>query len=178
MRAYRFRLERVRQMRRAQESIARMELAAANQRLRSSIESRDKLSSKYADMPRGAGIQDYGEYVRERQQLEFAERAVALANQDVGMAASNVATSQLHWIDTRRQVAVLDRLDERRRSEYRIELDRQEVKEIDDIVAARYASNGHGYVMARRMSQVGDAQMVDSRAEFGQLGFDWTGEAL
>ncbi len=155
MKAYRFRLERVREMRRAQESMARMALATANQLLSKNIELRDRLLTKYAEMPKRGGIQDYGDYVRERQQLEFAERAVALANNEVGIAASNVATSQIRWIDARRQVAVLDRLDERRRSEYRIELDRQDVKEIDDIVAARYASNGHGYIMAQQMAEVG-----------------------
>ena len=156
MKAYRFRLERVRQMRRAQESVARTELAAANHMLRKSIESRDRLSVEYAEMPKGTGMQDYGDYVRERHQLELAERAVALADQEVGIAASNVATSQFHWIDAKRRVAVLDRLDERRRSEYRLELDRHDIKEIDDIVAARYVSNGHGYIMAQRMAEVGD----------------------
>jgi flagellar export protein FliJ len=150
-------------MRRAQESMARMALATANQLLSKNIELRDRLLTKYAEMPKRGGIQDYGDYVRERQQLEFAERAVALANNEVGIAASNVATSQIRWIDARRQVAVLDRLDERRRSEYRIELDRQDVKEIDDIVAARYASNGHGYIMAQQMAEVGaDSGGADS----------------
>ena len=170
MKAYRFRLERVREMRRAQESMARMALATANQLLSKNIELRDRLLAKYVEMPKGGGMQDYGDYIRERQQLELAERAVALANNEVGIAASNVATSQIRWIDAKRQVAVLDRLDERRRSEYRIELDRQDVKEIDDIVAARYASNGHGYIMAQRMVEVG--------ADSGRVYSGGTGEVI
>ena len=160
MKAYRFRLERVRQMRKAQETIARMELATANQALRDSIVSRDHLSEKYAAMPRGTGMQAYEDYSRERYELELVERAFALAGQAVGTAAGNVATCQIRWVDTRRQVAVLDRLDQRRRSEHALEQNRLEVKEIDDIVAARYASNGHGYVLAQRFLPVGEEQKV------------------
>ncbi|MHB8263622.1 MAG: flagellar export protein FliJ [Acidimicrobiales bacterium] len=156
MRAYSFRLERVRQMRRVQEGAARMELAVANRLLREVIELRDKRAEAYAASPRSTGVQAYEAYARERFDMELAARALASAEQSAGVAAGAVTACQIAWIEAKRRVSMLDRLDERQKALYGLETNRQEVKEIDDIVAARYASNGHGYVMAESVSQVGE----------------------
>ncbi|MCL4434248.1 MAG: flagellar FliJ family protein [Actinobacteria bacterium] len=156
MKSYSFRLERVRQMRRVQEGTARMELAVANRHLREAIELRDKRAADYAMMPATMGVQDYEVYARERGNAELAAMALASAQQSAGVAAGAVASCQIAWVEAKRRVSMLDRLDDRQKALYRLEENRQEVKEIDDIVAARYASNGYGYVVAESVQQVGE----------------------
>ncbi len=148
MKTYRFRLERIRALRRAEEVVARNALGVANRRLGQAIAERDQRRERYVSLPRFTGVMERDSFMRNQGELNLAAASLAAGEQAVATAVSESAARQLDWVFARRKVKALDRMDKRAKEAYLVELGRLEVKEVDDIVSACYAVEGLGYVTA------------------------------
>ncbi len=140
MKRYRFSLESALRARRAQEDVARQRLAEANHRVqrawaahRAAVEAYRAVS---VSVPAGPADHDTflaGRY-HEMRMAEAAERAHRAAVE----AEVEAATLYAAWVEAGKQVASLERLDERRRSEWDAEALREEAAAVDDVVASRW----------------------------------------
>lgn len=153
MRRYQFRLEAVLRLRRAEEGQARDALAAANAELRGALVARDAVAGRYAALPRPLGAMTAESLRREHADASLAAASLAAAQQIVSAAAARAAATQLAWSAAAQRVAVLERLDERRRAEHADEWRRHEATELDDLVTSRYVSG----------AIVGDRPLLGSR---------------
>jgi flagellar export protein FliJ len=133
---YRFPLETVRRVRRAEEEAARARLLFANASLVSAIAARDLADAHYRAT--SSAVADLASLLEERCRADLAAAALERAKRAVSLAASEAALAHVAWASAAKRVATLDRLDERRRAEHLAEEGRQEVAMVDDIVAARY----------------------------------------
>lgn len=140
MRRYRFRLESVLRLRRAEESRARDVLAAANAELRQALRARDAEARRYAALPRSLGEMTLEQYLGEAAAAALAAATLAQARRVVSVAAARVAEAQLAWSSAAQRLAVLERLDERRRVEHAVEAQREEAAALDDLVTSRYVA--------------------------------------
>ena len=134
---YIFPLATVLRVRRAEERVARARLVAANASLVSAIEERDLAEARYRSA--GSLVVDLASLLAERCQAELAARTLERARRDVSRAAGEAALAHVGWTEAAKRVAMLERLDERRRAEHLVEEGRKEVAMVDDVVAARYA---------------------------------------
>lgn len=140
MRRYRFRLESVLRLRRAEEGQARDALAAANAELRAALGARDAEARRYAGLPRPLGTMTPEVLRSEHATTTLAAATLAGAQQAVSAAAARTAEAQLAWSAAAQRVSVLERLDERRRLEHAEDLRHEEITELDDLVTSRYVS--------------------------------------
>lgn len=138
MKRYAFRLEVVLRARRAQEEVARQELARANHRLRRAQERADAERDRYAAMGPVTGTVDM---VQDRQDRVWRTLAAATlvhaerTREDVAVAA---AVHQAAWREAAQRVAALERLDDRRRAEHAVAVGRAEAAEVDDLITSRF----------------------------------------
>jgi len=139
---YRFRLESVLRARRAQEDLARQELAQANLRLRGAMEAHRRESDRYCRLSTTVGVLQGTDFRRERAQAELAAATVEAARIAMDAAAAEAAARYTDWTEAARLVAALERLDDRRRAEHRAEELRAEVALADDLTGARFAGEG------------------------------------
>jgi flagellar export protein FliJ len=134
---YAFALATVLRVRRAQERAAQARLLVANASLVSAIEARDLAEARYRST--GSLVVDRASLLAERCQAELAAATVERARREVSRAGGEAALAHVGWTEAAKRVAMLERLDERRRAEHLVEEGRREVAMVDDIVAARYA---------------------------------------
>ncbi len=141
MKKYRFSLDSVLRARRAQEEAARQSLAEANHRLRRSRARHEAALDAYrivASSPsRGPGDRDLFLDDRSRE-LRLAE-AVEQAATIVAECEVQTAACYSAWVLAGQRVASLERLDERRRSEWQYAQATAEASLIDDIVNSRWS---------------------------------------
>jgi flagellar FliJ protein len=138
MKRYHFRLATVLRLRHMEEEQAREALAAANRRLTDLVRARDLEIARYEAL-RGRELATTFDGLRtEQQQAELAAAVVASARRAVGLAATDAALAQIAWTSARRRVRVLERLDDKRRSEHAEAELHAEVAEMDDLVTARF----------------------------------------
>lgn len=135
---YAFALATVLRVRRAQERAAQARLLAANASLVSAIEARDLAEARYRST--GSLVVDRASLLAERCQAGLAAATVERARREVSRAAGEAALAHVGWTEAAKRVAMLERLDARRRAEHLVEEGRREVAMVDDIVAARYAT--------------------------------------
>lgn len=141
MSRYRFRLETVLRVRRAEESDAKAALLLANARLRQALEVRDAAQRHYRDVIEAQdGTRTVEQLVRDRWEAGLCAEALAVAQRGAMRAAGEAALAQVDWSQAARRVAVLERLDERRRAEHAEEERRAEQGVVDDLVTARFAT--------------------------------------
>lgn len=138
MRRYRFRLESVLRLRQAQEAQARDVLAAANAELRAALAARDAEARRYAGLPRPLGAMTADLLRQEHAAAALVAATLVHAQQVVSAAAARAAEAQVAWSAAAQRVAVLERLDERRRLEHADEARGREIAEIDDLVTSRF----------------------------------------
>jgi len=136
---YRFRLENVLRVRRAEEELARQELARANGRLRAAMEAHRIEAQRYADLRSTTGVLEPADFRRERAYAELAAATVDAARQVLDAAAAEAAARYVAWTESARLVAALERLDDRKRAEHRADAARAEVAEADDMTSARFS---------------------------------------
>ncbi len=141
MNRYRFRLESVLRVRRAEEELARQELARANARLRAAMEIHRVEAQRYGELRTLSGELDSVAFMSERAYAELAAATVEAARQVMDAAAAEAAARYVSWTEAARLVAALERLDDRRRAEHRIEEQRAEVAESDDMTSARFVED-------------------------------------
>jgi flagellar export protein FliJ len=141
---YRFSLESVLNVRRTQEEAARQHLAAANLNLWQSRAALITETERYQARTEASGPCDLDSFRASRLGAEHAAGRVAAAHRRVESAGLAATTRRAEWSDAARQVAALERLDERRQSEWHTEFRRQEDVEVNDMVTARWSNRAVG----------------------------------
>jgi len=139
MRRFHFRLAQVLHVRRVQEDQARYALMAANGAATLAARRVEERLDDYARRSLPIGPQSYADFERAVFLLDSAAGAVGTARAAYAEALDVVATKRGEWTETRRRVAALERLEERRRAEHEIEVRRAEDRLVDDLVVCRYA---------------------------------------
>lgn len=145
MSRYRFRLETVLRVRRAEEADAKAALLQANARLRAALEARERAQQHYRDVVDhhdGHGTRE--QLRRERWEASVAADVLAAAQREAIRGAGEAALAQVDWAQAARRVAVLERLDLRRRAEHAAEEQRREASAVDDLVTARFVAEPPG----------------------------------
>ncbi|HET6810691.1 MAG TPA: flagellar export protein FliJ [Acidimicrobiales bacterium] len=142
MKRYRFRLETVLRVRRLEEETARLELLTANTRLADACARRDAAAAHYRQIPIELGSCSTEELRRTRQRAELAAATLGARQATVDEAARHAEAAREAWMAAVGRVKVLERLDERRREEHRLELERDETRFLDD-VGARLREEAH-----------------------------------
>jgi flagellar export protein FliJ len=140
MKRYHFRLEQVLRVRRTQEELERAALLAANQEFRVRT-GREAVALERHGLRLVAGAttpEPTAALLRRRFLEESSARSVTLARAAVHEAGLNAAARRQAWAEAARRVAILERLDERRRAEHAAEAARQEALEVDDLVVSRF----------------------------------------
>ena len=138
MKRFQFRLGQVLRVRRLQEDQARANLLVANKAARRAEQVVDERLAEYATRAIPAGPQSYDAFERALFLLDSAAAGVTLARAAHREALDFVEERRNEWLDARRRVAALERLEERRRVEHDIEVRRDEDRFVDDLVVARH----------------------------------------
>jgi flagellar FliJ protein len=138
MKKYAFRLETVRRVRRTQEDIAKANLARANNEVASAIAAVETRIAQYEDKSVQIGSVPVQAFMKHRYFNELAGQSVTAARASLEAARTEADAAKNAWSESAKQVKALDRLDERRREEYAIELSRQIDREVDDVVTGRF----------------------------------------
>lgn len=146
MKKYGFRLESVRRVRRLQEDMAKAALAGANGEVKSAIAAVEARVAGYETRVSNFSAATVGvdAFMRSRWLDGLAGDALVIARQDQAAAEQRAAERREEWSAKAREVKALDRLDERRREEYRIEYERDLDAQTDDIVTGRFGRTGNG----------------------------------
>jgi flagellar export protein FliJ len=149
MKKYAFRLETVRRVRRAQESVAKADLARANNEVTAAITAVENriaaYEAKLADQPAsgasptGATIVRVDAFMKRRYFNELSANAVVAARSSLNAAQLEAEIARNAWSEKAKQVKALDRLDERRREEHVLAYNREVDAEVDDIVTGRFS---------------------------------------
>lgn len=137
MKRYKFRLEAVRRVRRTQEEMAKAVLAQANTEVREAeavVEARMADYQRSLDNPAGSTAQSL---MAARHMASLSWQSVLAARAQVEVAQAKADECKASYMEAAQRVKALDRLDERRREEYRIEYDREVQADMDDL------SSGH-----------------------------------
>jgi flagellar biosynthesis chaperone FliJ len=136
MKRYHFALEAVLRVRRAQEEAAGFALAHANQRRQRAIDAHRAAQGRCDALVLHRGAQDHGAFAVERDTSERRAEAVTLASAAVAAATVEAEARLDDWSEAAKLVAAIERLDERRRQEWRLEEQRAEVKAVDESAIA------------------------------------------
>lgn len=137
MTRYRFRLEQVLRVRRVQSDLAAAELAGAQRAEATAVAAEVARIQAVAERARPAGSYPADALLTDRAVWD-AELA-SLNRLAAARVAAGLATAECRegWLVASRRVKALELLDERRREEHRVEVDRVEARRIDDLVASR-----------------------------------------
>lgn len=140
MKQYRFRLATVLRVRRAEEETAKLDLRAANVALREAVAERDRAKQRYeAAAASSAAVGSVEELHAHRLEAGLLAEQVAAAERLAMERTGTAVLAQARWSKAAKRVAVLERLDARRREEHAAEERQAEVALVDDLVSARYA---------------------------------------
>jgi len=137
---YRFRLATVLRVRQAEEDQASDTLRRANERVRELLAARDREAARYRSLPVADGSMTLPELRQEQAAASLVAEALTAADQAAMAAASDAVQAQVAWSTAVRRVTVLERLDSRRRAEHDAEVRQADVKEVDDLVTARFGA--------------------------------------
>jgi flagellar export protein FliJ len=149
MKKYAFRLETVRRVRRAQEAVAKADLARANNEVSSAIAAVEARVAAYeaklaeipapTNSPRGGTIVRVDAFMKRRYFNELAGNAVVAARSSLNAAQLEADIARGQWSEKAKNVKALDRLDERRREEHVLAYNREVDTEVDDLVTGRFS---------------------------------------
>jgi flagellar protein FliJ len=142
MKKFRFRLDQVLHVRRVQEDRARAELLTANRDAHLASVRVDERLHDYAGRGLPLGPQSFAAFERAVFLLDAGAAGVEVARATHRDAQSVVEERRIDWTAARRKVAALERLEERRRAEHAVEVQRAEDTLVDDLVVARFARGG------------------------------------
>jgi flagellar biosynthesis chaperone FliJ len=141
MKAYHFALEAVLRVRRAQEEAAGFALAHANQERQRAVEAHRGALARCDELVMNREPQDHNSFNRERDLAERRAAAVSAAVAACDYASAVAAARLADWSAAAKLVAAVERLDERRREEWRIELQRAEMAAIDESALAGWLAD-------------------------------------
>jgi flagellar export protein FliJ len=136
---FRFRLEQVLRVRRLQEDRARAALLAANRDAHEAAVRVEAALAEYQTRSFPGGVQTYEAFERALFLLDTAASSVELERRAYREALVVVDERRNEWMDARRRVHALERLEERRRAEHELDNRRAEDRLVDDLVVARHA---------------------------------------
>jgi len=136
--AYRFRLAAVLRLRRAEYDQAELALARANRRLRELILLRNAEASRGAELGAASGTQTMAEFLAQRTSSSLAASHLLQIDAQVNVAAAEAALARLSWSGAHQRVTALERLESRRRDEWRTEQNRLETNELDELATAAF----------------------------------------
>lgn len=141
MKRYRFTLESALRARRAQEDLARQRLAEANHRVQRAWAVHRAAVAAYREAVQSgsAGAVDSGRFALLRAGEVQRAEAIEAARRAAMEAEVEASTLYSAWVEAGKQVASLERLDERRRAEWEVDARRDEAVAVDDVVAARWS---------------------------------------
>ena len=144
MKRYRFRLDSVLRVRRLQEDVARGALARADVHVVETqaalVVARDWLTELDHRPVPGQPVA----WEARRTLVLRAADEIDARRADVDVAAAARQERQGELRDARRRVRALERLDERRREEHRLEAARQDERVVDDLVTSRFRVSDAG----------------------------------
>lgn len=141
MKRYAFRLETVLRARRAQQDLARQELARANQALRRAMATVHAEQERYQAMESVTGVVDVVQDAQDRVWRTLAADSLHQAERSREDLAVTAAVHQAAWREAAQRVAALERLDGRRRAEHDVLVSRAEAAEVDDLVTSKFERN-------------------------------------
>lgn len=137
MRKYAFPLATALRVRRIEEDRAKLALADALRQVAEADRVLEATLDHYQELDDpGHVLAERFLAVRARQALAASSVIQAGATRLVALETESLRRERLRTART--DVAALERLDERRREEHRIEADREETRMVDDIVTGRY----------------------------------------
>jgi hypothetical protein len=121
-----------------EETCARATLARANGSLHEASERRDLAWRCYARSAVGDAIPStMAELCCERSRAALLADVARCEEEAVAAASGEVSAARHAWSDAARSVALLERLEARRRQDHAAEANRQEAARSDDLVTAR-----------------------------------------
>jgi len=141
MKRYHFALEAVLRVRRAQEEAAGFALAHANQQRQRALDAHRTASARCDALVLARGPQDHESFARERDTTERRTAAVKAALAAVAAATDEAVARLAEWSEAAKLVAAVERLDERRRQEWRFEEQRAEMAAIDESAIAGWLAD-------------------------------------
>ncbi len=136
MKRYHFALEAVLRVRRAQEEAAAFALAHANQRRQRALVVHRAALARRDALVLHQGEQDHAAFRQERDVSERCAAAVTAARAAFNATSDEAAARLADWTAAAKLVSAVERLDERRREEWRLEEQRAEMRAIDESALA------------------------------------------
>lgn len=140
MKRYTFRMEKVLRVRRLQEDAARAGVVGARASEQQAEAALSVSHDHYRSLSPAAGATPAASFLGLRDQASYRATAVRVAEGRRDDAAAATAQAITVWQGSHRRVEALERLDERRRDDYAIEVRRAEDATVDEIVVARVRS--------------------------------------
>jgi flagellar export protein FliJ len=143
---YAFRLETVRRVRRTQEDQAKAELLRANNAVTSANREVSDKSDAYESSMEGASqrsVASLDAFMARRYFTELSNLALVAAKASLAAAQIEADAAKSLWSDKAKEVKALDRLDERSREAYMIEMQRLETAEADDMTNGRWVRDSN-----------------------------------
>jgi flagellar biosynthesis chaperone FliJ len=141
MKRYHFALDAVLRVRRAQEEAAGFALAHANQQRQRAEEAHRAALARCDELVMYRQPQDHDSFNRERDVTERRAAAVTAAVAACDFASAVAAARLADWSEAAKLVAAVERLDERRREEWRLEMQRAEMAAIDESALAGWRAD-------------------------------------
>lgn len=137
MKRYRFRLEQVRNVRRAQEDLSLAAMRHAEREAAQAAEAAEARRARYERESAPLAQAVAGSFVADHERLARAAAAVEAAARSLAEARAAADDRRADWSEAARRVAALDRLDDRKRGEHGADFLRDLDRQVDDIVVAR-----------------------------------------
>lgn len=137
MKRYSFRMEQVLRVRRLQEDVARAGVAIARSAERDAEIVLASSNEYYMSLETPAEAADATSFLGQRDRGALRATGVRLAEGQLSTATEATAAAIEDWHATHQRVEALERLDDRRREEYDVELRRYEDATVDEIVVSR-----------------------------------------
>lgn len=143
MKKYEFRLASVLRVRRIQEEQAKAAVLLANSKValaKTVVQARKDHYSNYLarQAQQRSLLSSVGEYKAYRNMGKLAAEGIAFSEIQLHEAEEVADVRRTEWAERKQRVQMLERLDDRRREEYRLDLEREMAKEVDDIVVSRF----------------------------------------
>jgi len=138
MRRYRFRLEQVMRLRRAQEELQRSRVLLANQEKAKAELRLAAREREYGGLGRSSGPIPLSLFQGEELSFKLAASAVKEARHQLEVATEASQSEIDAWLAAKRAVMVLEHLDERRRVEHFLEEERREAVAMDEMATSRW----------------------------------------
>ncbi len=139
MNRYRFRLEQVLRVRRIEEEHARGDVLLARGDVARAEQVLEARREGYRSFRPRTGPVSAAEAVADRTSHRLKAEAVASSAERVAAAEEVLAERVVQWQGRAQRVQALERLDERRRHDHALEVQRDDDKVVDDLVVARFA---------------------------------------